>query len=166
MTRSELQSLIQDWIEAKETQPLLKDIVSIIQFGSTTKEYIKQTTDVDLLVLFRTIPEGSLERHSILTPIEDSLNFQLNKMKDHQLHTSIIAKDVRNLQNVLPIYLDMVEDHHIFLDLEGHGQMILDKTKRWMLRHGSKKIQKGLLWYWILDTISPPGSDVDFNFDK
>ena len=75
-------------------------------------------------------------------------------------------KELSSLKQLSFIYLDMVEYSTILYDPQSIAENLIKKTKKWMNKHGSKKIQKGSSWYWILDTKSPNKSFVDLNFDK
>lgn len=163
--RQQLNQILNKWVGSPIIQSD-KSIIGIIQFGSTTKNIIKHQTDVDLLIIFNQLPQKKMERSLRIDPIHESLESELKKINGYELVPSIVVKSKDNCDMLSPIYLDMTENSNTLYDPEGVIKRLLERTHAWIKRHGSYKVQKGNLWYWILDPKEPNKKALSYKLDE
>ncbi len=151
----DLHKVLLSWIESCKAE--WKDnFIAAIQFGSTTKRPIKIETDVDLLLVFNTIPKGKWERFQFTKNKEQELELKLKEIQDHQLSPSVLYWNKDSFQKLHPLYLDFVDYSIILHDPSSLAKETILKTKKWMSKRGAKKIQKGQLWYWDVNPNNEP----------
>lgn len=159
---SQLNDIIKNWCHSLENNKI--GLVGVLQFGSTLKKPIKKETDLDILLIFDELPSNKYDQFKLTLNMEDQLNSDLKKIKNHNIQCSFILKKVSQLDHLSPFYLDFIDTSRIWLDPYNHlGNLIAD-IKNWIEKNGSKKIKKGNLWYWIY---SPDHTiPVNFKFER
>jgi predicted nucleotidyltransferase len=163
--KKQLDEILKNWVQSSIVSTN-KNIIGIVQFGSTTREVLKHQTDVDLLIFFDELPQNKMDRSLLIDKIQDPLEIELKKISGYEIYPSVLAKAKLQCDKVAPIYLDMTEHSKILFDPEGFVSSILEKTSAWIKRHGSYKVHRGNLWYWILDPTEPNKKPLSYNFDE
>jgi hypothetical protein len=134
------------WLDKifKESLPtLLRDqesnLVSVVRFGSTT-QFIKYSTDVDVLLIFRELPHRR-ERHALVELWENEINSQLLlvSLRGFDMRLSLQLRTLREAKHWSKIYLDMTEHCSIVHDPAGLFAGILEQMKCWIENHGAQK---------------------------
>ena len=70
----------------------------------------------------------------------------------YHLEFSPKCRTPAELQHFSPLYLDMVDQSRILFEQDELFSKLLMKTKNWINESGSKKVVRGLKWYWVLGT--------------
>jgi predicted nucleotidyltransferase len=157
--RDELQKILSDWIDSCKKE-WRENFVSAIQFGSTTKSYIKIETDVDLLLVFNKVPKNKWDRFQFIKNKELELENNLKKIKNYNLLPSILCWQKESFEKLHPLYLDFVDSSNILYDPDSIARNIINKTEDWLKKRGAIKVQKGHLWYWDVN----PNRDPTFSW--
>jgi len=145
-----LASVLQLYVE--RILSLKEGLLSAIQYGSTARGTLKHETDIDLLLIFQTLPPGRMQRSQLLEEIESQCMGELCRLlpKDFNLCFSSKLKTVDESQRFSLLYLDMVDRSRILYDPQGLAAALLAKTRDWIQRSGAYRVEKGLKWYWVL----------------
>lgn len=127
-------------------------LVSAIQFGSTVRGTLKRETDIDLLLIFETLPTGRIARSRIMDHIEQHCQDQLRHQLpiDYNIFFSSKLKTIAESQRFSLLYLDMVDHSRILYDPQCLAASLINKVKDWIQQVGAYRVEKGLKWYWVL----------------
>ncbi len=158
----QLSDIIKIWSLTFENNNI--GLIGMLQFGSTIKKPIKKNTDLDILLIFKDLPPNNFDQFKLTTKIENELNSELKKIKDHNIRCSFILKKADQLDHLSPFFLDFIDTSKIWYDPQNYLSNLIIDIQNWIKKYNSKKIQKGNLWYWVYsqDHTTP----VDFKFDK
>ncbi len=121
----------------------------VILFGSTVKN-LKVKTDIDLFVIL----ENDLAKEMLFQFMDDAENelrpfLAVAKAAGFEWAPSIKLKSKRQALKFNPLYLDWIQTSRVlYADAENLDQVILTRTKAFIQKYGSKRIEKGLFWYW------------------
>lgn len=157
--RDELQNKLSEWIDSCKNE-WRENFISAIQFGSTTKSYIKFETDVDLLLVFNNVPKNKWDRFQFIKNKESELEDSLKKIKNYNLIPSILCWQKDSFEKLHPLYLDFVDSSNILYDPDSIAKKVINKTEDWLKKRGAVKVQKGHLWYWDVN----PNRDPTFSW--
>lgn len=157
--REQLRLVLQDWSQSVVSE-FGDNLVAIIHFGSTSKDFVKLETDVDLLVVFETTPKNRMEKFRMIEPVEAQLTEKLKVLKGYSLIPSVLAWQRQAFEKLHPLYLDFIDASEIIYDPYGVAKTIIDKTAHWVQKVGAKKVQVGGLWYWDVN----PTRKKEFNW--
>lgn len=145
-----LNTVLADYVQQAS---LLKErLISVIQFGSTARSPLKRETDIDLFLIFETLPVGRIARSQIMDDIEKRCLEDLTRQlpRDYNLFFSSKLKTVTESQHFSLLYLDMVDRSRILYDPQGLAASLIEKSKVWIEKTGAHRVEKGLKWYWVL----------------
>lgn len=128
------------------------NLVSFVVYGSVARGTAKPDSDVDLLIVAKSLPKSRMKRQDIFLEVERSLEPKINELWDKGFYVdfSPIILSVEEAQKIRPIYLDMVEDAVIVYDKEGFFRGVLDRLRRRLEELGAKRVWVGDKWYWVL----------------
>lgn len=144
-------NLLEDWCRELRLH-FEESLIGILQFGSTTKDYLKFETDIDLMFLFTQIPKNRRDRFKLLNEFEVSLSRDLySKLPNYNIVISPLFRVPSDLNTFSVLYLDMVEHSVIRFDSEGLLKTTIERTKSWIQKSGSYKVHQGTKWYWVLN---------------
>jgi len=162
MTFLSFQSVIKNWSQLIAKNNI--SVESIIQFGSTCKDPIKKSTDVDLLYILNVQKKPTrFEAHNITKTWDQLLEKELLQFKDYNIIVNSHVKIPAQLDHLSPMYLDFPDCSKILFDRSGLALNLLDNISNWIARNKAQKIFKGQLWYWVYDD-KDPNLPVDFRF--
>lgn len=139
---------------------------AVVHFGSTVQRPIKRDTDVDLLLVFRTVPSGRGPRMLMTSAAEGLVAADQSSLRSHGYHIELspLIKSEEEFRRFSLLYLDMVDHSRLLVDKDGLARDILDKTAAWIRASGAIRRQKGLLWYWDLNPTCRPGDVFKIGF--
>lgn len=142
------------------------NLLGILQFGSTVDSYLKNDTDIDLIIVLKQLPPRRRDRYDIFFSIEDRLQEQLKKLqtRGHSLYFSPIFRDEKRIRAFSPLLLDITEKSKILYDPQNILQQAIDKTRDWIIKSGAYKRQRGLKWFWVLSPNHVPGQINNLGF--
>jgi hypothetical protein len=128
-----------------------QNFVGALQFGSTVN-FLKNNTDIDLFILFKSLPVSRHERWEMLKPLENRMQPKLNNLAKmgYHLYFSFLVRTVEEAQHFKSLYLDFPDHSRILYDQNGDIKNLIIKISDWIKKSGAVRIQNGNLWYWDL----------------
>ncbi len=127
-----------------------ENLVSFVVYGSVARGDYRKDSDIDLLIICRTLPEEKLRRQELFIEIEDGLNLKALYKEGFYPNFSPVLKTVEEAKFLTPLYLDMVEDAMILYDTEDFFKNVLDRLRAILKKQGAKRVSIGKKWYWDL----------------
>ncbi|MEM2925123.1 MAG: nucleotidyltransferase domain-containing protein [Methanocellales archaeon] len=126
--------------------------ISLVIFGSIARGEMRRDSDVDLLLIIDSISKPRLERQGEFMEVEGEIEDYLNVLlaEGYCIDFSPIIKTPEEAMRISPLYLDMVEDAVILYDRDGFFKNILERLRSRLRELGSKRIELGKRWYWVL----------------
>ncbi len=130
-------------------------------FGSVARGTMRHDSDIDLLLVVDGLPAGRMARVREFEAVEDRLAPLLKEAARKGVHTSLspVFKTREELAQGSPLFLDMTEEVMILEDRDGLLRGYLAQLKARMQALGSRRIQKGGGYYWVLKPDLKPGED-------
>jgi len=145
---------IEEFVKACKRE-FKKDLVSIVLFGSYARGDFKETSDVDMLVIVKKLPESVWERDKLMEKITWKIFLKYNEDLQPILSTTEEIKAA--MKNNNPMFFGILLGYRILMDREGFFERSLKEIvaknimknpplfvygdKRWRL----EKIAKSLL---------------------
>jgi predicted nucleotidyltransferase len=132
-----------------------EDLISVVVFGSVARGDAKPSSDTDVLVVARNMPEGMSKRMELMAKLLIGLEGTdaCRKLREKGVSTWVqfhpLTLEEAGLHR--PIYLDMVEDAVILSDRGGFIESILRGLKRRLEELKAKRVYlKDGSWFWDL----------------
>jgi predicted nucleotidyltransferase len=127
---------------------------SVVLYGSAARGDSDPTSDVDLLVVEKNLPENFMERLRHVTRVIDLTNpLRLWLWKHRGLYPTVqvLPLTPQEAENPRPLYLDMVHDAVLLYDPHDFFRTVINDLAKRLERLGSKRIQPpDGKPYWIL----------------
>lgn len=138
---------------------LRDNLVSVVLFGSVARGEARPESDIDLLVIAETLPEGRFARLRLLEGVDREFEPELQRLRTVTLEPRLtrILKSRAEAARIVPLYLDLVEDARFLYDRDGFFRSVLDRLEVSMRRLGSERRVKGKIRYWVLKPDLKPG---------
>ena len=140
------------------------NLVSLVLFGSVARGDFKSTSDVDLLVVFETLPSQRHERYALTHALEEEIAESVpGNFSDAHWHSfSIIRKTRAEAQRTGLYYLDLTTDAIMLYDRDHFFQGVLDHLRVRLHELGSQKVYlDDGSWYWRLKPQAALGEMVE-----
>jgi predicted nucleotidyltransferase len=155
-----LDKLLKAYVAALQAR-ISPRLLAFVQFGSTVRGSIRTETDIDLLIVFDSVPADRIERQRLVAPIEQALEPELVQLGalGYHLQFSSMIKSADEFRRFSPVYLDMTAHAVVHFSRDGIAEEVLARTKAWMQRHAITRREHGLKWYWIEERRSGRGFD-------
>lgn len=136
-----------------------ENVVSIVLFGSVARKEANEHSDIDLLIVFKTLPTGRLARTALLEKIENALEKDLSALRAKGLFTNLnyLLKTKEEAENMRPLYFDLTDDAVYLYDKNNFFKAILNKLAARLKKLGSKRRKEGKVRYWELKPDIKPG---------
>ena len=127
-------------------------LVAVAVFGSVARGKMRPDSDIDLLVVARTLPFGRMARVREFDAVEDALKPCLDAAEKVGVHTCLspIFKTHEELLRGSFLFLDMADQARILVDDEGLLASYLAHLAQRLAAQGARRIQKGGGYYWKL----------------
>lgn len=157
-----LRSLAQRYAEVAR-QVLGENLTSVVLYGSVARGEATCGSDIDLLVICRDLPRGIFERQSVLEPIREQLQPEIDALWAQGCYSdfSELLKTEQEAQHTIPPYLDMTEDALLLYDREGFFHNILQRLRTRLAELGAQRKRLGKLRYWDLKPDFQPGEVIE-----
>ncbi|MGQ4876153.1 MAG: hypothetical protein ACP6IY_18965 [Promethearchaeia archaeon] len=92
--------------------------------------------------------------------IEDELQIEKYHEKGFHIDFSTILRTKKEAENLIPLYLDMVDDAVILYDKKNFFNNVLNRLREQLKKLGAKRIYIGKKWYWDLKPDYKFGEDI------
>ena len=146
-------ALLSDYIQLLE-ETFGGNIVSAVLFGSVAKGEARNDSDIDICLIFRSLPKSRHQRTLLIFPVIKALREKksyITLYKDGYLpEIAPILYTIDEIQDTKAIFLDVVEDGIILLD-NGILERKVKEIKQRMEILGTRKVvlENGD-YYWVL----------------
>ena len=148
-----------------ELEKTLQDkLISVCLFGSIARGDEDLSSDIDILIIMKDLPEGLISRNLTIKSITETIKSSpqartLRKMNQSILISPIILTPEEASKHPT-IMLDIVDDGIILYDRGVFLQNILNDIKGKLRELGAQKIRTRKGWYWILKPDAKLGEEV------
>ncbi len=118
------------------------DFIALVLFGSQARGDAVPTSDWDLLLIARSLPGRTFQRHLYLKEIVPP---------EWRSLVAVIAKTPEEFESYLPdLFLDIATDGVVLYDTNEYVTKRLSGLRRLIRSRGlsRRKIQKNLVWQW------------------
>lgn len=137
-----------------------EDLVSAVLYGSVARGEAVPGSDVDLVLVFRALPDGRVARFRVF----------YDALREHEAHLDTLATEgvtfdwspilmtADEARHRSPLYLDMIDDARLLIDRGGFFRGVLDDMRARLDELGAQKIHlPDGSWYWDLMPGRRPG---------
>ncbi|MHA1328308.1 MAG: nucleotidyltransferase domain-containing protein [Promethearchaeota archaeon] len=149
--RELLQKLKQEW---------KGNLISLVLYGSVARGDFNENSDIDLLIVCENLPKSISKRIEMFLEIEDELQLEKYHEKGFHVDFSTILRTKKEAENLIPLYLDMVDDAVILYDKNNFFNNVLNRLREQLKKLGAKRIYIGKKWYWDLKPDYKFGEDI------
>jgi len=145
--------LLNDLVESLKER--FKDnLCSVVLYGSVAKGKACKDSDIDVCLIFKSLPKSRYERALLISPLLEALrekeSYKTLYNEGYLPEVMPVLYTVEEIQDTKPIFLDIVEDGIILLDDGTFGEK-LQKLKKRMKELGTHKvILENGDYYWVL----------------
>jgi len=150
--RATVQALLDKFV-ARLQETFGDNLVSAVLYGSVARGDFKPRSDIDLLVVFESLPLRWPERRDLVYNVAYAVEEEIPQQRDAGQchHFGLLIKTREQAQYTQPYYLDMTTDARLLYDKGDFFKGVLDRLRARMKELGSKKIYLNeRQWYWVL----------------
>jgi len=134
-------------------------LVAVAVFGSAGRGAARPDSDVDLLIVADSLPNGRVARARDFDAVEDAVRGQIKEARAVGLSAFVspVFKTPGEIDQGSPLLLDMIDDARLLYDRAGFLRGALTRFKARLSALGAKRIWKGNAWVWDLKPDYTPG---------
>ena len=149
--RAEYDALLVDVVEACRTH-YGEGLLAVAVYGSVGRGTPRPDSDIDLLIVAASLPDGQYTRVRDFLALERTLVPRLERLRSAGLQPELspIIKTRAELERGTPLLLDMTEDARILFDPEHCLAQALERLRGRLRELGAKRVWRGNAWYWDL----------------
>jgi len=127
-------------------------LVSLVVFGSVGRGSQRADSDIDLLIIAKSLPDGRLKRVGEFEAVEEALEPSLLRLKENGVATCLspVLKSPPEVRRGSLLFLDMIDDSLILYDRGGFFQSFLKDFKKRLTTLGARRVIRGNAWHWVL----------------
>jgi predicted nucleotidyltransferase len=146
-------ALLNDFIEILK-ESFKDNLLSVVLYGSVAKGTSRKESDIDLCLIFKSLPVSRHKRTLLIFPLVKALrekdSYKVLYREGYIPETSPILYTAEEIQETKPIFLDMVEDGIILMD-DGIWKTKKQEIKQKMKKLGTRKVVLANKdYYWII----------------
>jgi uncharacterized protein len=140
-----------------------ENLVSVVLFGSVVRGEATADSDLDLLIVAETLPDGRFARLRLLEDADRRFEHELIRLRSLGIRTRLarIVKTRAEAARVVPLYLDLVEDACLLFDRGDFVAALLSRLRAALARLGAERRVRGRIRYWILKPDLKPGEVIE-----
>lgn len=129
-----------------------EDLVSVVVYGSVARGEAGRDSDIDILVVARSLPKSMFARQDLFMDVEGKIRDEVEKLEQqgYFIDFSPVLLTPEEAQRTRPLYLDMVEDAIILYDKDSFFANVLARLRARLKELGAERVRRGKLWYWVL----------------
>jgi hypothetical protein len=134
-------------------------LVSLAVFGSVGRGTPRSDSDIDLLIVAESLPNGRLKRADDFRTVEQTLASRLAEARAGGLNPELspVFKTPAEVRMGSLLFLDMTEDARLLYDRDNFLREALADFKARLERLGARRIWRGNAWLWDLKPDYQPG---------
>lgn len=132
-------------------------LIAVVIFGSTGRGTARPDSDIDLLLISESLPNGRVRRVEEFEEVERRFGRLLPPDLGAVPPLSPVLKTPEEVGHGSPLFLDMTEDARILFDRESYFARELDRLRRRLAQLGARRVWLGNAWYWDLKPDYRPG---------
>ena len=138
-------------------------LVSLAVFGSVGRGTPRPDSDLDLLIVADSLPDGRMKRVGEFEAVEEELKPVLSELRSAGLTVELspVLKTPAEVLRGSPLLLDMTTDAKILYDRDSFLRSALDRLKARLEDLGARRIYRGNAWYWDLKPDFRPGDVIE-----
>ena len=138
-------------------------LVSLVLYGSAARGTMRPDSDIDILIVADPLPEGRMPRVSEFDLVGEALSDDLAQAAAQGIHTYLapVFKTPAEVVRGSPLFLDMTLEARILFDHNDFFARHLDGLRARMRKLGSRRVQFGGGYYWVLKPDLKPGEDIE-----
>lgn len=127
-------------------------LVSVVLFGSAARGTASPDSDLDLLIVADSLPDGRVPRVREFMAVERRLAVDLRaaRLAGWNVELSPVFKTPDEATAGSPLFLDMVDDARLLHDRDGFMRGTLDRLRARLEARGARRVWRGNAWYWDL----------------
>ncbi|MEM4177649.1 MAG: nucleotidyltransferase domain-containing protein [Nitrososphaeria archaeon] len=144
------------YLEEKIKDAILKvfgdQLISLVLFGSYARGEPRPESDIDLLIVLRTLPLERIELHKLIDKVEENLKELYSGLLaiGYKPVLSPIVLDVDTASRIRPLYLDIVFDAKILFDKSDFIKNVFERLRKRLETLHAERKRLGKLWYVVL----------------
>lgn len=134
-------------------------LVALAVYGSVGRGTPRPDSDIDILVVADTLPDGRVRRVAEFGDVERRLTPAVARARQDGLSPewSPILKTPAEVAQGSLLFLDMIDDARLLVDRGGFLRAALDGFSARLAALGARREQRGSAWYWDLKPDYRPG---------
>ena len=131
-------------------------------FGSVGRDTVNAESDIDVLIVARSLPDGRMRRIREFQSIESKLKTDIQAARKQGVFVEIspVIKSSEEVSQGSPLFLDMIDDGRLLYDKNGFFKEHLDAFQHRLLAQGAHRVHRGDSWYWVLKEPYTPGEEI------
>ena len=131
-----------------------ENCLGVAVYGSVARGTPHEGSDIDLLVVARTLPPGRGSRAAVAQTVEDAFHSQVGV---NAPDLSLLLRTAEELEIGFPLLLEIWADGQVLDDPTGALSSALAAFQRRIERRGAQRKRSGDFWHWDLQGDSRPG---------
>lgn len=136
-----------------------EELTSLAVFGSVGRSTPTHGSDIDILVIARSLPSGRIPRVRQFDAVERRMEADLAGAREAGVDTRLspVFRTESEMSHGGLLFLDMTEDARILFDRGGFLARYLERLRARLKALNSVRIWRGSNWHWVIKPDLKPG---------